>query len=268
MKQKGTIKLTGLDKNADLVYVEGKNGIYARLRPKKGSHANDKKLIENSRPTGGKNKLAGKISAIMKQYAEGFTERNLYQEIKDRFFNTKHPSRFVQLMALDGMDAHARNTLAKSIEPPQILVKHEDDRIQIKATITRHAKFEKDHKFYSIHIILLSWNNENDEVSHMHKYTGWLDKSKTPPFSYTFEFDRSAKMTEYLVLCCCLRGERNEEILFPPDRALGVVVVGSFDENALAELTAYREAKKMKVKADDSKQIRRDENLAQEPDEE
>ena len=268
MKQKGTIKLTGLDKNADLVYVKGKNGIYARRRPKKGSHANDKKLIEHSRPTGGINKLAGVISGAMKLYAEGFTYSELYQAIKKVFFATQNPNRFVRLAALEGMDAHPRNTLAASIDPPLITVKHEDDRLQIKTTITNHADFKKEYPFYSIHIILFFWNNANDEMGHSDKYTGWLDQSRALPLKYTFEFDRPDNMTDYLVLCCCLCGEEKGETRIQPHRALRVVAVGSFDEKSITELAAYREKKKTERAEDPGKQIRRDENSAQEPDEE
>ncbi len=268
MKQKGTVKLSGHDKQAGLVYAHTKHGYIARQAPAKGSHADDENLKENSGAAGPINKLGGAISRIMKFYAPGYTPAGLYHSIKSRFFKMQHPHRFVRLSSLEEMDVHPRNTLADAIIPPGITVMPATEGLKIKLTINGHAKLEKLHKNYSLHIILLSWNSSDEKISHTEKYTAWLDQSKKTPFSYTFIFERMADMTDYMVLCCCLRSEGKRLDWYPPDRALKVMAVGSYDEKALAELAAYREAKKNEVNRDDKIHPVRDESQAQQPDDE
>lgn len=267
MKQRGALRLTGHDKEAGKVYAQTKNGYIVRDAPRKGTHANDPNIKENSSSAGTINRLAGEVSRIINSYAKIDSSTKLYQAIKNRFFEVQHPHRFVWLSNLEGLDAHPQKLLHNAINTPVITVMQEAERLKVKATITGHAIFEKGFQLYSLHIILLYWNSDDNKARHTEKYTAWLDGSRALPLNYTFDFEKPPGMTDYLVLCCCLRSERENE-KYKSIRALKVMSVGSYDEKSLAELTAYRDAKSKEGEHSNADEIMRDERLAQEPDEE
>ena len=266
MKQRGTLRFTGHDKTTGKVYAETKNGFIVKNAPRKGSHANDPNIKENSSSAGTINRLAGEVSRIINLYAKDDLSTKLYQAIKSRFFEVQYPHRFVWLSNLEDLDAHPLKRLSKAIDTPVITVMPEAERLKVKATITGHANFEKNQQYYSLHIILIYWNSDDNKARHTEKYTAWLDRSRALPLSYTFDFEKPANITDYLVLCCCVRSEQQNES-YHPFRAIKVMAVGSYDEKSLAELTAYRDAKSKVVKGNKENEIKRDEGLAQEPDE-
>ncbi len=267
MKQKGTMKFSGTDKSSGLVHVKSKRGYYTRQQQQPGLHAEDENIQVNCRAAEGVNGLAGSINDLLKLYVDGFMDRKIYFKMTSLFFKAEPPTRLGRLIELSGMDVHPGFTLEKAIGGLAIEVSSTDETISVKTGITRHAHMEKELKFYSIHVILVLWNSENDQYSHAEKFTKWLDPKVALPLRYTFKFDKPANSTEYIVMCCCLRGERNSDKLFPPERALKIMEVGSFDEKAMAELEEFQIAKKNAVVKRPGRERDRDEDLAQEPDE-
>ena len=266
MKQKGTMKFSGVDPQSGLVHVKGKTGYYSRRQQEPGLHAEDENIQVNCKAAGSVNGLAGSINHILKLYVSGFLDSQIYFKMTSLFFKAEPPTRLGRLITLSDMDVHPRFTLSEAIEPPNISVSTTEDKVCVKTEIMRHANLVKDLKYYSIHIILVLWNSENDQYSHAEKYTKWLDPNMVLPLRYTFKFDKPSNTTEYMLMCCCLRGERNSDKLFPPERALKIVEVGSFDEKAMAELEEFRIAKKNAVVERPGRERDRDEDLAQEPD--
>ena len=267
MKQKGTMKFSGKDERSGLTHYETKSGFYSKRSQEPGLHADDENIQKNCRASKGVNGLASGLNNLLKLYVPGYLDREIYFEFTSRFFKAEPPSRLGRLMTLRDMDAHAGFKLGNAIAVPKITVTATDDIVSVKTEITGHATLEKKQHFYSVHIILVLWNSDNDEYSHAEKYTKWLDPSVALPLRYSFKFDKPANSTEYMVMCCCLRGEEPSEKRIPPVRSLKVMAVGSFDEKAMDEWRAFQIEKRNAVVEKPRREIERDEDLAQDPDE-
>lgn len=267
MKQKGTMKFSGKDNRSGLTHYETKTGFYSKQTPEPGSHADDENIQKNCRAAGSVNGLAGDLNKILKLYVSGYMDTGIYFKFTSPFFKAKPASRLGRLMTLRGMNAHPRHTLNAAMDVPKITVTATEDTVSVKTEITRHAELVKNKKFYSLQIILVLWNSENEEYSHAEKYTQWLNPSKPLPLRYTFKFEKPVNSTEYMVMCCCMRGEEANDKRIPPEKALKIMEVGSFDERAMAEWLACQSEKKNVGVENPGSKIERDEALAQEPDE-
>jgi hypothetical protein len=243
LKQVGAVKLKGLDKSNNKVHVQGKKDIHSRERPKKGSHRNEPAFKAGMDAAGAVARTAGDVNTVFKFYGTGFLQRGIYSKLLKAVWKADHPHRFVKLAGLENFNGHYRYPMHEIMNGLEVIAVPVKRRMKVSLNVTQHARLEREHRFYRLQAIVVFWNSENDKYVHTEQRTRWMHLSEEPD-GYDMQFDIPVKSTDYLVMCCCIRGEEKGELRLPPDRTLKIMLVGSLAQKSLEVLAEHRAALK------------------------
>ena len=143
------------------------------------------------------------------------------------------------LAGLEKTEAHPRNKLDDVLPGIQLEVKEEEKVLSVTLDYEKHAQLVLKEKYYRMKVILLTWNNSDDEPDHTAQHSMWIhptDKLKR----YTFRFDVKENTTDYMLICDCIRAEEKGELRLPPKHSLKIISVGSRDKVAMEALEEWR----------------------------
>ena len=247
-KMRGAIRLQGLDKSNNKIYVRTKSGTHLRERSAEGIHKNEPAIIKNNTAIGGANVLAGSVSRAMRFYAEGSCERSLYNSLVQVIMKDVEPGRLLRLKRFEGKDGHSRHKLDEIMMLPKIELAAKGNQAIVTFEIKHHPHREKDFNFYFLRIILVLWNSRDDTHTHAAKRLKWIPMDAELPLKYRLEFEKPANSTEYLVMCCCERGSEENESRLPTNKKIRILLAGSFDKKATAAYEAYLAEKNIQQK--------------------
>lgn len=241
-KLTGALKIKGKLKSADIVFVEGRNGIHTRALPKVKTLKTEafQRNADSAAPVSA---LAGQVNRVFKQYAPTDTGMRMYTGLLRHMRRMNTVNRFILLDGLIGLNVHTVKTMASLEMYPRVEKKLEGRRLTASITYKKHAKLEKDVKYYRLEFIVVQWNSGTDEPVGMEQHSKWIapaDKIK----AYDFVFDLSEDCSDWLLLLRCRLGEEKGIKRLPPIDVVLVTDAGSFDEASLSAREEYHSAKK------------------------
>ena len=241
-KLTGALKIKGKLKSADIVFVEGRNGIHTRSLPKLKT-VKTESFQRNADSASTVSALAGQVNRIFKQYAPADTGRRMYTGLLRHMRRMNTVNRFTLLHGLIGLNGHSVKTMGSLEMYQRVEKKLEGRRLTASITYTKHARLEKDVKYYRLEFIVVQWNSGTDEPVGLEQHSKWIapgDKIK----AYDFVFDLSEHCSDWLLLLRCRLGEEKGTKRLPPTDVVLVTDAGSFDEASLKAFEEYHVAKK------------------------